>query len=82
MPKDGGVITRQAENGSPELDLNLGSSGQPVMREFAAQLAGMINGQGGGNTQVNIVIKTQDDIILAEKVARVFNNGLVEVELN
>ena len=64
-----------AENGSPELALNSGSSGSPLMKMFAQQIAAEMD---GGGRQV-FYLTLPNGQILAEAVAPVFNNGNVKL---
>lgn len=75
LPQKGGVATIQAENGFPELDINAGPSGQPLLDEFASRIAEQIALQNQG-MNVTVII----DGVVAQTVSEI-NNGNVEVKL-
>ncbi len=59
-PKDGGQIVRVAENGSPEMLLNGGESGQGMIKQFADQITASMG--GAGNTVImNNMINADTD---------------------
>jgi TP901 family phage tail tape measure protein len=79
MPQGGsGVPIIVAENNAPEMMLNAGSEGRPMMEQFAAMLSGMINNAGGGGN-VTVVVQLDADS-LAQSTADRINNGTVEIE--
>jgi hypothetical protein len=73
LPRNGGVPTIQAENGFPELDLNGGPSGRALLGEFADLIAQRI----GAGQPLYLVM---DGKIVAQAVARRFNNGEVRID--
>ncbi len=75
LPQSGGRLVNMAENGSPELALNSGASGAPLMKMFAQQIAAEM---GGGGGQI-FYLTLPNGQILAEAVAPVFNNGNVKL---
>ena len=75
LPSSGGSLINVAENGSPELMLNSGASGQAMLQEFANQIVDKM----GGNQVFYLTLPNGD--ILAKAVAPAFNNGRVALEL-
>lgn len=76
LPSSGGSLINVAENGSPELMLNSGASGQALLQEFANQI---VDKMGGGNQVFYLTLPNGK--VLAEAVAPSFNNGIVPLRL-
>jgi TP901 family phage tail tape measure protein len=76
LPQQGGVPVVAAENGSPELFLNGGSSGQALLGQFAAMISDKMG--GGGNITLQMVV---DGRIIAETTAPYFEKGIVRLKL-
>jgi hypothetical protein len=76
IPRSGGVLTKQAENGYPELDLNGGPSGRAFLREFAREIAAEIRGSGIAATSAPVYM---DGKAVAKIVTRYQNNNQVPV---
>lgn len=72
----GGSVIRVAENGSDEMMLNNGSSGQPMMREFAKAIVAEMGGAGGGTIVVQSYL---DGKKVAENSAKYYNGGKVKL---
>jgi TP901 family phage tail tape measure protein len=70
-----------AENGSPELLLNGGRSGEALLQQFATAI---VKAMGGGNRQttgiINLVLN-MDGKRVAESSAQYYNNGQVRIEI-
>ncbi len=76
LPSSGGSLINVAENGSPELMLNNGASGQALLGDFADQI---VQKMGGGNMSFQLVLPSGD--VIAEAVAPAFNDGRVELRV-
>jgi len=76
LPQSGGVPVVAAENGSPELMLNSGDSGQALLSQFAALISDRIG--GGGNIVLQMVV---DGRMIAETTAPYFEKGIVRLKL-
>jgi TP901 family phage tail tape measure protein len=77
LPQTGGVPVVAAENGSPELMLNGGASGQALLAQFAGMISDRI-GSGGGAISLQLVV---DGRVLAETTAPYFEKGIVRLKL-
>lgn len=74
-----GAQVLMAENGSPELALNGGASGEPFLNNFADKIAQRI---GVINTSKDITLILQiDSSVLSKVVAKDINNGVVKISL-
>jgi TP901 family phage tail tape measure protein len=76
LPQSGGVPAILAENGSPELALNAGASGQALLGQFAEMISDRIG--GGGNITLQLVV---DGRVMAETTAPYFEKGIVRLKL-
>lgn len=75
LPQTGGVPVVAAENGSPELMLNGGESGQALLGQFAQMISDKM---GGGNISLQLVV---DGRVMAETTAPYFEKGIVRLKL-
>jgi TP901 family phage tail tape measure protein len=76
LPQSGGVPVVAAENGSPELMLNGGASGQALLGQFAAMIGDRLG--AGGNIVLQLVV---DGRMIAETTAPYFEKGIVRLKL-
>lgn len=80
LPQSGGVETIQAENGSPELSLNAGASGDALMGMFADKIVNKMN-NGSSNIKSNIVVQlVMDRKVISTAVVDDINNGKVRLK--
>jgi hypothetical protein len=75
LPKSGGSLINVAENGSPELMLNSGSSGQKLLQDFADQIVNKM----GVNQTFQLVLP--NGRIIAEAAAPSYNSGNVPLRI-
>ena len=72
LPKKGGTTAVLAENGSPELALNLGQEGSALLDEFARR----VNGNNNGGKIQNITFVMDKNVIYS-----IVNKGFDDVKL-
>jgi len=75
LPKTGGTNAVLAENGSPELALNLGESGKAFLDEFARRVS-----VAGGGGQFTLILM-RDGRKEAESVVKYINGGMVRLKI-
>jgi TP901 family phage tail tape measure protein len=70
-----------AENGSPEMMLNGGASGEPFMNQFADKIASRIMDKIGGIGKDITIINELNSVVLAKAVAKEIENGNVRLRM-
>lgn len=76
LPQNGGVQTIQAENGFPEVDLNMGPSGTGVINALASRIASQIGSTG---KNITIIVELNREV-LSESVVNDINDGRVRLK--
>lgn len=75
----GGAEVLVAENGSPEMMLNGGASGEAFLNQFADKVAERIMSNNNGGKDITIVNQL-DAMVISSAVVRNINNGTVRVK--
>ena len=82
LPQSGGVLTRQAENGFGEVDLNMGPSGEPLINSLASRIASIVNTNNtSASKDITIYLQLTDSKPFSKAVVKDINDGIVRVKL-